>query len=478
MAAQLEVWEGTVGRQPLEFSDTLRVRMPLPDVTPKPLGEKSLSELLVDPAVTACIDYASRWDDITVIDNPIDQELAREAGQHLSINKITGEIRLPYAKLVPNKAYFSAGQFYWDTAYIIDGMMATDAARYLDVAKGAIGNLVHVYEHLGFIPNQSNINFANRSQPPLLSTMMLRVYHSWIDTSPEQAAQAKTWLQENIAVAKSEYEQVWNAREQDTAPHGFHHMVDEGSVLPRWGFRDVVTDIYPTIAETGEDNSDEHEGRPHEFQPVLLATLLAKYQQDFAEVARIFGDETEAQEWDTQFAKRAAEMHEKQWNPNAGWFVNYDTTSHKQQEYFSLNGFLPMWAGIATQEQAAQMVTTLEQYIRPFGLTNSITPGIHEQYQWNASNFWANKAEMVCEALARYGYYKQEARIRRITLITYAQYFQKYHALPERVNCETGDIPVSDHYQLQSIKDDGFGWTDGHAIKSYNRAQELAAMGY
>src|SRR5690606_19499532 len=51
-------------------------------------------------------------------------------------------------------------------------------------------------------------------------------------------------------------------------------------------------------------------------------------------------------------SERATTMRRLHWDEDAGFFLDYDYGSAKRNPTPSLAGFYPLWAGVATQEQA------------------------------------------------------------------------------------------------------------------------------
>jgi len=60
--------------------------------------------------------------------------------------------------------------YYWDSYWIVLGLLACDMK---DTARGLVQNLLDDVANFGFVPNGGRIYYLNRSQPPLLSEMVL-----------------------------------------------------------------------------------------------------------------------------------------------------------------------------------------------------------------------------------------------------------------------------------------------------------------
>jgi len=78
---------------------------------------------------------------------------------------------------VPNGFFIPGGRFrelyYWDTYWIVNGLMLCDMK---DTARGVIDNIISLVNQFGFMPNGGRSYYLNRSQPPMLILMALSYY--------------------------------------------------------------------------------------------------------------------------------------------------------------------------------------------------------------------------------------------------------------------------------------------------------------
>lgn len=84
-----------------------------------------------------------------------------------------------YSTLIRRNLYIIPGgrfreSYYWDSYWIILGLLACDAH---DTVQGMLMNYFDDIDLFGFIPNGGRIYYLNRSQPPLLSEMVLAWVH-------------------------------------------------------------------------------------------------------------------------------------------------------------------------------------------------------------------------------------------------------------------------------------------------------------
>jgi alpha,alpha-trehalase len=63
-----------------------------------------------------------------------------------------------------------AQNYYWDSYWIVLGLLACDMVM---TARGLVQNLIDDVATFGFVPNGGRVYYLNRSQPPLLSEMVM-----------------------------------------------------------------------------------------------------------------------------------------------------------------------------------------------------------------------------------------------------------------------------------------------------------------
>lgn len=289
----------------------------------RPLETRNYREEFKD-----CLSYIdSYWDKITKVQYK-DDETSRSR-----------EIGLPRPFLVPNTDRFP-NMFYWDSYFMVQGILGTDRQQ---LALDMVENFAYLFNRFKIIPNLSSFDFLHRSQPPFFSSLIMDSYKAMYKD--------KEWLAKYIAIVKDEYKNVWT-NEDDITNKGlmgsYNHRV-EGFLLSRYGDRDSGY-ASPSESESGWDFTSRFASRIDQFLPIDLNSYLFKYEQDFAEAADILGDEEEKNVWLANAEKRKKEINRLMWNEEKGFFYDFDYVHKTQNEFLSLAGFVPMWAGLATEE--------------------------------------------------------------------------------------------------------------------------------
>lgn len=354
---------------------------------------------------------------------------------------------LPKPYLVP--AYEEGHEFdfnemyYWDSFFMSIGLL-DDAHEGLVV--GMLENLLSLQKRLGIIPNASRTYLTGRSQPPFLTSFIFEV-HDRYGLSDKK-------LKEAIDIAKAEYSTVWMGTVKPNA-----RLVYQG--LSRYYDINYLHDL--AEAESGWDMTPRFNRKALNYLPIDLNSLLYKYEMDFARAARIFGDNREAAQWENAAMHRKETIDTLMWSNIRGMYFDYNYVKERRGSVASLAGFYPMWAGLADDKQAKQMVKTLRRFEQRGGLSttdaqqlNLMVPG-KMPTQWAYPNGWAPLQYLVIKGLQRYDYHSDAERIARKWLKTNLDWFNRNGVFLEKYNVVQPDKPpLKGVYPSQT----GFGWTN------------------
>jgi alpha,alpha-trehalase len=384
-------------------------------------------------------------------------------------------IKLPNYYFVPNDNKFTY-IYYWDSFFMFKGLMGTKREWLMNEM---IENFIYLFKQFHIIPNFSAPASMGRSQPPFFSSMIMDIYFKSLNpTNPYRyfgglqqkwyIYSMKNWLKRTINIAKQEYELVWIDKD-----HAYNHSVPD-TILSRYGDRDIGY-AQSSELESGWDMTSRFYNRCDQFLPIDLNSYLYKYEKDFEIAAEILGDREEAKKWKREAEKRKEAM-QVMWDDNEGFFYDYGYGFKKISHYFSLASYTPLWAGIATAEQAKKSLRHLSKFETPYGLTigaqmslakrinlNTIQrryhPAIEEiikSKQWDYPNIWSPLEYLTVIGFLRYGFTEQAKRIMTNSVKTHAKLFRKYKTFFEKIDGRTGEPSVGYKYAMQ----EGFGWTN------------------
>jgi alpha,alpha-trehalase len=340
--------------------------------------------------------------------------------------------------------------YYWDSYFMIQGLLDS---HHQELVGGILEDLVSLFERFGIIPNASRTYLTSHSQPPLLTSLIFDVYDTY--------EQNKHWLKRNLAVAQAEYQTVW----MGTAKPNWR-QVHRG--LSRYYDINMLNDL--AEAESGWDMTPRFNRKALDYLPVDLNSLLYKYETDFARGAQEQGDKKAAEDWHHRAKQRKSVMNDLMWDKLRGFYYDYNYVKEKQGNVSSLAGYLPMWAGLASKDQAKRMVKNLRRFEEKGGLSATdsqpfikvangavhLMPGALPQ-QWAYPNGWAPLHFIVVKGLQNYGYHEDARRIAMKWLKTCLDWFNYHGVFLEKYNVvQPGKPPAKGLYPSQT----GFGWTN------------------
>jgi alpha,alpha-trehalase len=379
---------------------------------------------------------------------------------------------VPKPYVVPGGAFQEF--YYWDSYFTMLGLIPDG---HMDLARDLVDDFSYLIETYGHIPNGARTFYLSRSQPPVYYLMV-----GLLDPNPERA-----WAS-HLPDLEREYA-YWMKGAEGLHPGEAQRNVVEmpdGSILNRyWDDRDTPRDegyrndvltarasgrpppqVYRDIraaAESGWDFSSRWFGDGHQMTtirttdivPVDLNSLLYGMEEAIARGCEAKHALVCEQDFDARAHRRREAMDSYLWDGRAGYFTDYDWRSRKRGDELSAATLYPLFVGLATPRQAAQVAVAVRaQLLKGGGI---VTTTIHSGQQWDAPNGWAPLQWIAVRGLARYQddalaqdiARRWVATVRRVYANT-GRIFEKYdveHALPGG----GGEYPVQD----------GFGWTNG-----------------
>ncbi len=357
-------------------------------------------------------------------------------------------IGLPNAYLVPAHDPTSSFNFdemyYWDSYFMVQGMLSDPTKKAL--VMGILENLFALLKRYKMIPNASRTYLMGRSQPPLLTSFIFDVYEAYgLD---------KRWLAQAINYAKAEYEVVWMG---DQKP--FWHQVYRGQ--SRYFDVNVLDDL--AEAESGWDMTPRFNRHCLDYVPIDLNTFLYKYETDFARAAQILGAIDEQARWEEAAERRKKVINELMWSKLRGGYFDYNYKKLRRSQVASLAAYVPLWAGLASADQAKSLVRNLSRFEFAGGLATTEDIAIKQTLpqktpmQWAYPNGWAPLHFFVVQGLKRYGYEKDASRIAFKWLKTGNEWFKNHGVFLEKYNmAQPTKISTEGVYPSQT----GFGWTN------------------
>jgi alpha,alpha-trehalase len=430
------------------------------------------------------------------------------------------KIHPPGLLYLENKYVVPGGRFNemygWDSYFIARGLLL---AGRVDLARGMVDNLFFEVEHYGAMLNANRTYYLTRSQPPFLSSMFVEVYgklqqsghtdpawlarayadlekdhamwnrdpHLAADTRlsryydfgegpPPEAVQDETGFYRKVAtyfffhpaLADNYILETLPGVAQPVAGASYTQQVCDVSVTTeraacekRREFK-LGSDYYKgdrSMRESGFDVSfrfGPFGASTHYYAPVCLNSLLYKTEKDLEQISRWLGHTADAEAWSTRAEERKQLITRYLWDDRLGLYVDFNLRSGQRSSYRYATTFYPLWAGLATREQAEAVVKNLPAFEKPGGLAMSEED---TGAQWDLPYGWGNIEMLAADGLRRYGFDADADRISYEFLSMVADNFRRDGTIREKYNVVTrsSESHVENGYPMNVV---GFGWTN------------------
>jgi len=416
----------------------------------------------------------------------------------------SGLLYLPAPYIVPGGRFNE--MYGWDSYFILRGLLADGR---VDSARDVIENFFFEIDHYGSVLNANRTYYLGRSQPPFLSAMVMALHQANLKNKKDDRA----WLQRSYTYVQRDYT-TWMTAPHYDATTGLSRFADTGhgpvpeiadhsdyyTRVARWFFdqhdteRHYLTDrksegagaeiwfsscSEPTcprsgpywltqrfysgdraMRESGFDTTfrfGSYGADTEQFVPVCLNSLLYRVELDLAAMAGELGRADEQKQWTARARQRKAAMVRYMWDARAGVFADYNVVTRQRSTLRYATGYYPLWASLATPQQAASIRTALQPLEQSGGISFSDTL---TGAQWDKPYGWAPIHLIAVEGLRQYGYTSDADRIAVKFLRMVAADYARTGLIREKydVVAQTSEVHVKEGYADNVI---GFGWTNG-----------------
>ncbi len=447
--------------------------------------------------------YIPQSDDLQLIEESLRREVPA-AGfktihllslpKDLDALKTQGLLYLPHPYVVPGGRFNE--MYGWDSYFIQVGL---DRDNENAMAKNMADNFLYEVKNYGRVLNANRTYYLTRSQPPFLTQMVLIVYRKSKD---------KRYLEEALPAVQKNYE-LWVTEPHLTPESGLSRYFDLGEGpapevlsaerdadgrthydLVKAYFKthqirdydvsqyyDRATDQLTPLFYKGDRSMRESGFDPSNrfgpfnidiihYDPVCLNSLLYLQETGIAEILQILGRTSEARTWKQKAADRAERVNRLMWDTEDGLYYDYDFVGKRVRKYPFLTTFYPLWAGFATEEQAARVEKNLSRFESVGGLqTSTYVSG----NQWDSPFGWAPLQWIAVEGLRHYGYKEDAERISMKFLSLVRRDFEQHGYIVEKYDVVHGNSNVASQIRFgYSANQAGFGWTNAAFTALYD----------
>uniref|UniRef100_A0A5B7B4W1 Trehalase n=1 Tax=Davidia involucrata TaxID=16924 RepID=A0A5B7B4W1_DAVIN len=396
---------------------------------------------------------------------------------------------LPKPVIIPGSRFREV--YYWDSYWVIRGLLAS---KMYETAKGIVINLISLIDEFGHVLNGARAYYTNRSQPPLLSSMVYDIYKRTGDMDlvrkslPALLKEHKFW---NSGVHKvtiqdvegrnhtlSRYYAMWN----EPRPESSTIDRETAAKLSNFSKKQHLYRELASAAESGWDFSTRWMRNASDLTtlvttsiiPVDLNAFILKMELDIAFLANVAGESSIAQHFLEASQARQLAMNSVFWNAEMGqwldyWLSNSNTckdahtweASNQNENVFASN-FIPLWIGLFNSDgrMAKKVMRSLQGsgLIHAAGIATSLT---NTGQQWDFPNGWAPLQHMIVEGLVRSASKEARSMAEDIAVrwirSNYVAY-KKSSTMHEKYDVKKcGEFGGGGEYVPQT----GFGWSNG-----------------
>jgi alpha,alpha-trehalase len=470
-------------------------------------SNRDLARAAIDPKFKPLPDgrwpvYVARGDGLQKVEKGLREEMPAADFQKIDIQQLPedmpihahGLLYLPRPYVVPGGRFNE--MYGWDSYFIQLGLLRDGE---LNLAKDMADNFRYEVREYGKVLNANRTYYLSRSQPPFLTQMLLGVYEN---------TQDRKWLEDSVPLVEKYYD-FWTREPHLTPETGLSRYYDLGEghapevvsaernaaglnhyQLVKEYFKtheitdydvgqyfDRKTDELSMLFYKGDRSMRESGFDPSNrfgpfnidiihYDPVCLNSLLYLMETQTADILHILGGEADVNVWRKRAQDRAQRMNRLMWDAKDGLYYDYDFVHKRVRHYPFLTAFYPLWAGIATKEQAARVQSNLPLFEKIGGLqTSTYVSG----NQWDAPFGWAPLQMIAVEGLRKYGYVEDADRISIKFLSLVRREFLSHGFIVEKYDVVQGGSNVSGNIHFgYSSNQAGFGWTNAVFTELYD----------
>ena len=414
-----------------------------------------------------------------------------------------GLLYLPYPYLVPGGRFNE--MYGWDTAFPVFAW----ADAHPQLVREQIDNQLYQIRAYGKVLNANRTYYLSRSQPPLLSVMVLRLWEgtharAWVEYDPNGVyANATDWLEKAYRDVAASHE-YWTTGDRLAGDTGLSRYWDDGTdpapevVSSEQGHFHHAHEFYKFNAISTDDQEDAkifleaetdtltplyhranramrasgfdptgHWGygalRCIFHAPACLNSLIYRMENDLAEIASILEKEEDRKKWLALAKDRKKAMRQYLFYEETGAYLDYDFDRKRLNTKPFATLFYPLWAGLYDpfhdRENMDRMVShALGHLEKEYGIVTSTEVS---GSQWDYPYGWPPLQYFAFSSLARYGYKEHAMRLARKYIDLAESVMRSNGSLFEKYNVVDGnaEIHVVNGYDINVSERGTFLWT-------------------
>ena len=423
-----------------------------------------------------------------------------------------GLLYLPNPYVVPGGRFNE--MYGWDSYFIILGLVED---KRTELARGIVENFFFEIENYGAVLNANRTYFFTRSQPPFLTSMIREVLRTpkrppTLKSVAGQGISLRRARLRSLVLTTSSRREIpalpammtlgkapfprWpttattiltsfagcSRTPKSTQTTSSTHRTTQLQPRPPISQRQAVTSPHPksartptwkatasaatstaetvpcvSLASTPASASVPSAGRRTTTLPSASTVFYTNTRLTWLTSPLCSAATADTAQWNHRASIRRDAINKYLWNPTTGLFYDYDFTTNQQSTYNYLTAFYPLWAGLASPEQASALDHHLSLFEHDGGLAMSDDAS---GTQWDLPFGWAPTNWLATKGLDQYGFTSDASRIATNFTQTIFQNFEHDGTIREKYNVVSGsaNVEVAAGYKANVV---GFGWTNG-----------------
>ncbi|KAL0268857.1 UNVERIFIED_CONTAM: hypothetical protein PYX00_010664 [Menopon gallinae] len=390
---------------------------------------------------------------------------------------------------VPNGLVIPGGRFtefyYWDTYWIIRGLLLSEM---YETVRGILLNFLSMVSQYGFVPNGGRVYYLERSQPPLLTPMVLSYYEATNDID---------FLQSNIDLLEKEFYFWVDKRTVDVVKNGKTYKLAR-YFAPSRGPRpesysedynsaaflstqlekeDLYIDL-KSAAESGWDFSSRwfisnktNQGNKSSIHtryiiPVDLNAFVYWNAKILSQFYTILKNEEKAVQYRKISEEWLQAVTDVLYHPDLGIWLDYDLRNDIRREYFYPSNLAPLWTECYDKSKVKEVASGVVKYLDDFNLLVNFMGGLPSSLemtgeQWDRPNAWPPLQMMVIKGLNQMNEPQASQKAKQLATNWVYSNFKGFHDSQEMFEKYDAENPGRYGGGGEYIVQAGFGWTNG-----------------
>jgi neutral trehalase len=228
-----------------------------------------------------------------------------------------------------------------------------------------------------------------------------------------------------------------------------------------------VRDWYNVIFQVSKERhlDIDKEDISDELEDLDLSLMVVSEMKSLSKMAAELGEKEESKQWSAKADHVSNLINKYMWDDQSGFYYHVDKKNHsfhfmsRDLRRKEIIGFLPLWAGVASQKQAARLVDHLknsEEFWRTYGVpTLSANDPFYSPYvdyccKWNGP-VWMLWDYLVYDGLRNYGYDNTAERLSDKMMLAVTTQLSRNHNFWESYSPDNTILDSPSNYIWDSI---------------------------